>query len=381
MAEADPVTTPASGLEQIRHRLALRKRLFTILALVVLVAGLLYLLWDWLIGSRYVSTDNAYVGGDVAQVTPLIAGQVAAVAVSDTQPVRRGQVLVRLSDDDARVALDRARAEYDLARRAFTGTRATGEGLRSMVAAREAEIASAQSRLLAARSAAHKAKVDYDRRNALARTGAVSGDELTAAADALAAANAALDLAQAQLGETRARQQSAREDFNANQAMTGNLSIDASPEVRAARARLAAVELDMARTVIRAPLDGIVTRRQVQVGQRVERGETLMTIVPVEHLYVDANFKENQLAHVRIGQKVHLVSLLYGDDVDYEGTVVGVSGGTGAAFALIPAQNATGNWIRITQRLPVRIALDPAQLREHPLRIGLSMEARISLDR
>jgi membrane fusion protein (multidrug efflux system) len=282
-----------------------RKSLFIGLAATIAALGGGAYAYDALVGSRHVTTDNAYVGADVAQVTPLIGGPVRDVLVQDTQAVRRGDVLVRLDDTDARLAL-----------------------------------ASAQARLAAAEADAQKAQIDLRRRAALGSSGSVSQDELTAARNAVNVAGANLRMARA------ARDQA---------------------------------QVDLGRTVIRAPVDGVISRRQVQVGQRVQPGAMLMVVTPIQDVYVDANFKESQLARVRPGQPVRLVSELYGEDVEYEGRVVGFSGGTGAAFAVVPAQNATGNWIRVVQRLPVRIALDREQLAEHPLRVGLSMEVDIDV--
>jgi membrane fusion protein (multidrug efflux system) len=280
-----------------------RKWLFAGLAASVALLGGSAYAFNALYASHHVVTDNAYVGADVAQVTPLVGGPVLEVLVQDTQSVNRGDVLVRLDDTDAGLSL-----------------------------------ASAQARLAAAEADRDKAQIDLRRRDALAKSGSVSGDELTTARNALSVANANLKIAR-----------SARDQ----------------------------AQVDLDRTVIRAPVDGVISRRQVQVGQRVQPGAVLMVITPVRDVYVDANFKETQLALVRPGQPVTLVSDLYGTDVEFHGRVVGFSGGTGAAFAIVPAQNATGNWIKVVQRLPVRIALDPEQLAMHPLRVGLSMEADI----
>jgi membrane fusion protein, multidrug efflux system len=282
-----------------------RKSLFMGLAATIAVLGGGAYAYDALVASRHVVTDNAYVGADIAQVTPLIGGPVREVLVQDTQAVSAGDVLVRLDDTDARLAL-----------------------------------ASAAARLSAAEADAQKARIDLNRREALGASGSVSGDDITAARNALNVANA-------------------------NQ--------------RIARAARDQAQVDLTRTIIRAPVDGVISRRQVQVGQRVQPGAMLMVVTPIQDVYVDANFKESQLARVRPGQPVTLVSELYGEHVEYEGRVVGFSGGTGAAFAVVPAQNATGNWIRVVQRVPVRIALDREQLAEHPLRVGLSMEADIDV--
>ena len=207
----------------------------------------------------------------------------------------------------------------------------------------------------------------------------MSGEELTVAQNAFTTAQANVAQARAAVSQASASRGAARESWAANQALIAGTTVDTNPDVAAAKARLDQARLDLERTVIRAPIDGVVTNRQIQVGQRVAAGAAVMTIVPVNSAYVDANFKEGQLARVRPGQPVELKSDLYGGDVVYHGRVVGFSGGTGSAFALIPAQNATGNWIKVVQRVPVRIALDPRELARHPLRVGLSMEAEIDV--
>lgn len=198
----------------------------------------------------------------------------------------------------------------------------------------------------------------------------MSADELTAAENRLRNATAALAAARAQRG-------AAEGSRAVNKALISGVSLETNPEVAAARAQLAQARLNLQRTVIRAPIDGVIAKRAVQVGQRVQVGAPLMTVVPVDQAYVNANFKEGQLARVQIGQPVELTSDLYGSSVKYRGRVAGLAGGTGSAFSLIPAQNATGNWIKVVQRLPVRIELDAAELRAHPLRVGLSMKATI----
>ncbi|HEX7886533.1 MAG TPA: HlyD family efflux transporter periplasmic adaptor subunit, partial [Phenylobacterium sp.] len=231
--------------------------------------------------------------------------------------------------------------------------------------------------LAAARSDLDRARVDLERRKALALSGAVSGDELTRAQNAFATAQAAVTASKAAQAQAQANRLAAAGSLAANTALTDGTTVDTNPEVAAARARLDQARIDLARTVIRAPIDGVVARRNVQVGQKVAAGAALMQVVPVQEAYVDANFKEGQLRTVRMGQPVELEADLYGGSVKYHGKVVGLSGGTGSSFALIPAQNATGNWIKVVQRLPVRVAIDPAQLRQHPLRLGLSMKATI----
>lgn len=299
-----------------------RKRrilLFSILAGAVLAAGGGgWMYWE-AIGSRYISTDNAYTAADVAQVTAEIDGLVTAVRVVDSQEVRRGDILVVIDDTDVKLAARQA----------------------------EADLARAKAQIAAAKADLERAGIDLKRREALVGSGSVSGDELTKVRNGATNARAALDAA---------------------------LAAEAQ-----ALARVDKTKVDLGRTVIRAPVDGVVARRQVQLGQRVIPSAPLLSVVPVSEMYVNANFKEVQLKDVRPGQKVELVSDLHGSKVVYHGVVDGFSGGTGAAFALIPAQNATGNWIKVVQRLPVRVRLDPAQLAAHPLRVGLSMTATVDL--
>jgi membrane fusion protein (multidrug efflux system) len=355
-----------------------RKRMFGMLGIGVLAAGVLYTLYIVLIASHFVSTDDAYVGADVAQVTPLVSGAVKAVHVADTQSVKAGDVLVEIDPADATLAVARADAEYQRALRTVRGDLATQGALGAQVAARGADINRAKSQVDSATAEVAKAKLDYDRRQALAQSGAVSGEELTAAKTAYTNAQAMLAGAQAAAAQAVATQKAAEGQLAASAEMTQG-SVEANPMVASARAALNTAKLDLERTTLRAPVDGIVTRRQVQVGQRVQSGTPLMTIVPTGALYVDANFKEGQLRKVGVGQPAELESDLYGGGVKYHGTVVGLSGGTGSAFALIPAQNATGNWIKVVQRLPVRIKLDAQELASHPLRVGLSMKAKLDV--
>lgn len=354
-----------------------RKQLFAALAGAVVIAGVGYGAWYALVGSHHVETDNAYVAADVAQVTPLVGGPVLSVAVRDTQTVQRGQILLTLDDSDARIALASAQADLAKAQRRVRGYLATDESLTAQITAREADQARAAANLASAQADLERARIDLDRRKALAANGAVSGDELTRAENAFANAKAAATSAKAALAQAQANRAAAIGSLTANTALTDGTTVETNPEVAAARARVDQARLDLDRTVIRAPIDGVVTRRNVQIGQRVAPGATLMQVVPIQQAYVDANFKEGQLRKVAIGQPVELKADLYGGSVTYHGKVVGLSGGTGSAFALIPAQNATGNWIKVVQRLPVRIALDPAELKAHPLRVGLSMTAAI----
>ena len=386
MAERDPKELQESecrevsvpDAEQAAASLRTRRRWKILAALAagqLLIGGAAYAFID----RDHVSTDNAYVSADSAQVTPLVSAAVVDVPVANTQVVRKGDVLLQLDDSDAKLAVAKAEADYFKARRQFVQTAANSGSLAAQVNARSADIGQAQAQLASAEAGFGKARIDLVRRQELASSGAVSGEELTSAKNAFSTAQANLALARAAIAQASATRGAARETYAANQALIAGSTIDTSPEVAAAKAKLDQALLDLQRTVIRAPIDGVVTNRQVQVGQRIAAGSPVMTIVPVGSVFVDANFKEGQLKRVRPGQTVELVSDLYGDDFVFHGTVAGFSGGTGSAFALIPAQNATGNWIKVVQRLPVRVQLDPKELAGHPLRVGLSMEARIDV--
>lgn len=383
MADADPAihNVPATSALPDPRAANMRKRktLLGGIAAVVLVAAAGYGGWYALVGSHYVETDNAYVGADSANITPMIAAQVQQVLVSDTQGVKKGQVLVQLDPSDARIALASAEADLARAQRAFGQTSATSSALSAQVAARDADIARARAQLVAAQADFDRARIDLQRRQKLAPAGAVSGEELTQATNAFASAQANLELARAGVAQATSTRGAATGQLAANEALIRGTTQATAPEVLAAQAKVAQAKLDLERTVIRAPFDGVVTRRNVQVGQRVAPGTQLMLIVPINQLYVDANFKEGQLERVVPGQPVELTSDLYGSGVKYHGKVIGFSGGTGSSFALIPAQNATGNWIKVVQRLPVRVALDPKELAAHPLRVGLSMDAEIDV--
>lgn len=285
----------------------------------VLASGAAYAGYEVYVGSRFESTDDAYTAADTAIVTSQIDGLIAEVRVVDSQLVKQGDVVVTIDPTDAKLALTQAQA--DLAR--------------------------ARAQQAAAVADAERAGIDLKRRLPLVGSGSISGDELTHVKNGATMAAAALQAARA--------------------------------SVELAQARVDRARLDLDRTVIRAPIDGIVARREVQLGQRVQPSLPLLSVVPVNDIFVNANFKEIQLKDVHIGQKVRLVSDLYGHKVEFHGRVEGFNGGTGSAFALIPAQNATGNWIKVVQRLPVRVRLEPSELQAHPLRVGLSMTAKIDV--
>jgi membrane fusion protein (multidrug efflux system) len=371
MADADPPKTHGDPTEdkeaeaRKETRLQARKTWLTRFAIGLAVIALLYGTWYFLIGRNHITTDNAYVNAEVAQVTPLISAQAVEVRVSDTQAVKRGDLLVRLDDANMRIGLAQAEAELARARRMFQQGTATSTALSAQVNARQADIASAQSDY-------DKTRVDLDRRLALQPSGAVSGDELTIARNAFNAARA-------KLAQARANQGAATGELAANQALIAGSTIETDPMVLTAKAKLAAAKLDFQRTVIRAPIDGVVAQRNVQVGQRGHPGHRdhddracrRSMSMPISR---KASSEGPARPAGRAGPPISMAA-----SVVYHGKVVGFAGGTGSAFALIPAQNATGNWIKVVQRLPVRIALDPKELAEHPLRVGLSMDVDIDV--
>ena len=371
-AEAEAAATRASQSQT-------RRTWLTRLGLIVLVAGLAYGAWYYLVGQNSVTTDNAYVNAEIAQVTPLVAGAVTEVAVKDTQMVRAGDVLLRLDPANAAIAVAQAQADLAGARRKFRQAVAGNHALAAQVTSRSAMIAAARAQQTAAQAEFEKAQVDASRRQQLAASGAVSGEELTSSRRALAAARAALATAQAGIAQAESNRVSARGELAASTAMTAGSTEATDPAVMAAMARLQSAQLDYERTTIRAPIAGIITRRQVQLGQRVTQGQPVMSIVPTTQVYIDANFKERQLRNVSPGMAATVTADLYGSSVTYHGKVAGIGGGTGASMAMIPAQNATGNWIKVVQRLPVRIELDPKDLAAHPLRVGLSTEVEIDI--
>src|SRR3989440_1090193 len=297
------------------------------------------------------STDDAYVGGNVVQITPQISGTVVAIGADDTQFVKAGEALVRLDQADAKVALDQAEAQLARTVRDVRNLFATSSQLEAAAQQRQTDLSAAQS--------------DLARRQRLGASGAVSGEELQHATDAVKAAQAGLLAAQQQLAANRAR-------------VDGTTLAD-HPQVRDAAAAVRNAYLTLARTELPAPVAGFVARRNVQLGQRVSPGTPLMAVVPLDQVWVDANFKEPQLAAMRVGQPVTLTADLYGSSLQFHGRVAGFGAGTGSAFSLLPAQNATGNWIKIVQRVPVRVGLDPRELAAHPLQIGLSMKAEVDV--
>ncbi|WP_186114048.1 EmrA/EmrK family multidrug efflux transporter periplasmic adaptor subunit [Burkholderia gladioli] len=328
-----------------------RKRMMTLLILAIVIAAIAYGFYYFLVARFHEETDDAYVNGNVVQITPQVTGTVIAVNADDTQSIRIGQPLVKLDPADAAIALQSAEANLAQTVRRVRGLYADDDQYRAQVAQRESDLSKAQD--------------DLRRRLAVAQTGAVSQEEISHARDAVKAAQASLDAAKQQLA--------------ANVALTANTTVANHPDVLAAAATVRNAYLNNARNTLPAPVTGYVAKRSVQVGQRVSPGTPLMSVVPLGQIWVDANFKEVQLDHMRIGQPVSVTADIYGSSVKYHGKVIGFSAGTGSAFSLLPAQNATGNWIKVVQRLPVRIALDPQELERHPLRIGLSMQVDVDI--
>ncbi len=360
---ASPMPAPAAPEAPASN--GKRRRALTVLATVVVVAGGGWGLYEWLVASHYENTDNAYVQGNVIQITPQIGGTVMAIGADDTDFVKAGQPLVQLDPADAKVALEQSEAALAQAVRQVRTLYANNGSLAAQVTLRQSDIAKAQSDIA-------KAQDDLQRRRALSGNGAVSKEELNHAETQLANAKSALAAAQAGVV-------AAREALASNQSLTEGTSVAQHPSVLAAAAKVREAYLATQRVAMPAPVDGYVAKRTVQLGQRVAAGTPMMSIVPLHQLWVDANFKEVQLRNIRIDQPVKLTADVYGKKVEYTGKVAGLGVGTGSAFALLPAQNATGNWIKVVQRVPVRIALDPEQLKANPLRIGLSMDAEIDI--
>lgn len=377
----DAQNTPAPQDESDATDVAMktkRKKMLMIVALVIIIAAIAYAIWAFVF-SDSVNTDNAYVGAETAEITSMVSGQVADVRVSNTQSIKKGDLLAVIDPSDAKIALAQAEAELAKAQRQYTQSSANSSSLTSQVLVSSDDINSAKAQVAQAQVEVERAQAELARRVQLGASGAISKEELATSQSAFNNTKANLEVAKAGLAQAESKRKAAQSNLAANEALIQGTNKASTPDVLVAQAMVDQAKLNLQRTEIRAPLDGVVAQRNVQIGQRVAPGSVLMSVVPIAHVYVDANFKESQLEKVRIGQKVLLTSDLYGKDVEYHGTVIGFSGGTGAAFALIPAQNATGNWIKVVQRLPVRIQLDPKELAKHPLRVGLSMDATIDL--
>ncbi len=367
MPQANPQDAPAAaappnGRSRPNPK---RRRALSIAAVVFAIAAIAYGVHYYLVDARYESTDNAYVQGNVIQITPQVSGTVLAINVEDTDFVKAGQTLVRLDPADARVALGQAEAQLAQTVREVRTLYANNATLQAQVALREADVARAQSDV-------RRAQDDIARRRPLLATGAVGREEFNHNMSQLAVAESVLAAA-------RSAVVAAREQLASNRVMTSGVSVEQHPAVLRAAASVREAYLALQRVELPAPVDGTIARRSVQLGQRVQAGAPLMSLVPLEQVWVDANFKEPQLRRLRIGQPVTLSADLYGGGVEFHGRIGGLGAGTGAAFSLLPAQNATGNWIKIVQRVLVRIELDPKELAAHPLRVGLSMIATVDV--
>jgi membrane fusion protein (multidrug efflux system) len=346
--DATVETAPAAAATLMQRR---RRSWLLILGVALAIIAIVTFLWWWLYASNYQSTDDAYVAGDLVGVMSQVSGTVVAIGADETDRVQAGQELVKLDATDERLAL--AAAEQQLAR--------TVRQVRTVFANRGQGTAVVGQR----RADLDRAVADFDRRKNLAASGAVSAEELGHARDAVNAARDALTAAQKTLA--------------ASAALVGRTGVADNPDVQAAATAVENAWLNLQRTSVRSPVSGYVARRAVQLGERIAPGTPLLGVVPLERMRIEANFKEVQLKHMRIGQPVKVVSDMYGGKVEFHGKVAGLGLGTGAAFALLPAQNATGNWIKVVQRVPVRIALDPDELTRHPLRIGLSTVATVEV--
>ena len=341
---------PATAIESPRKSGG-RARILAIIATLFLVVAIAYTSYWMLVSRHHEETEDAYVQGNVVQVTPQVQGTVSQILVEDTDSVQDGQPLLTFDNADAELAVDQAEAQLAQTVREVRSLYSMHAQSEANVALRVAELARAQD--------------DYLRRQQLKTSGAVSSEELRHAELAVGVAQAAVNAAKEQRASGRA--------------LIAGTTVERHPNVQKAAASLQAAMLAKSRMTIYAPVSGQIAKRNVQVGQRMSPGTPLMAIVPLDHLWVDANFKEAQLRKVRIGQAVLLTTDLYGSKVVFHGRVLGLAAGTGSAFALLPAQNATGNWIKVVQRLPVRIALDSKELANNPLRIGLSVTASVDL--
>ncbi|WP_445572136.1 efflux RND transporter periplasmic adaptor subunit [Pseudomonas sp. E102] len=328
-----------------------RKVMLLALAVIVILGGLGVWAWHELYGRWSESTDDAYVNGNVVEITPQVTGTVISIGADDGDLVREGQVLVQFDPNDAEVALQSAQANLARTVRQVRGLYSNVDGMKAQVHAQEAEV--------------QKAQENYNRRKNLAAGGAISQEELSHARDDLTSAQNALA--------------NARQRLKTTSALVDDTVVSSHPDVQAAAAQLRQAYLTNARSTLIAPVTGYVAKRTVQLGQRVQPGTALMAVIPLDQLWIDANFKETQLRDMRIGQPVDIETDLYGSDVKYSGTVDSLGAGTGSAFALLPAQNATGNWIKIVQRVPVRIHINAQELAKHPLRVGLSTQVDVNL--
>jgi membrane fusion protein (multidrug efflux system) len=372
---AGPNNPPSTASNGKRGRALLF--LFLLFSAVAIAAG-----GYWFVHGRwYVTTDNAYVGGNVVQITPQVAGTVISVSADDTDLVEQGQPLVQLDPADAQVQLQLAQANLADAVRSVRGLYANDNQSQALIAQRAADLERTRTEVERMEAEVRRAQEEYTRRQALFRQKYISAETLQTAQTTLDAAIAQRDGVRATVEQARAAIRQARAQRTGTEVLVDNTSVETHPRVVAAAAKVKEAYLELARTTIVAPVRGYIAKRSVQVGARIAPGTALMAVIPLGQLWVEANFKENELENVRIGQPTELTADLYGSDVKYTGRVIGLAPGTGGAFALLPAQNATGNWIKIVQRVPTRIALDPEVLTEHPLRVGLSMRVKVDTHR
>ena len=354
-----------------------RKKVLTTFFGAVGLIGAGFTAYYILYSSNFVSTDNAYSAVEIAQVTPSVNGIISDVLVTDTQMVKKGDILVKIEQTDAKLALEQAQASYDSAIRRVKSYMANDNSLNALIEVKKADEIKANFALNSAKSDFEKASIELQRREALISSGAISAEELTNAKNVYTNTKATYESSKAAVEQAKAALNSTIGTKDANATLINGVNVDENPEVLASKARLEQAKVDFERTIIKAPIDGIVAKRQVQLGQKVQSGTPLLSVVPVQNMHVDANFKEVQLEKVKVGQPVIVHADIYGKSVTYHGVVEGFSGGSGSAFSAIPAQNATGNWIKVVQRVPVRIALDEKELQEHPLKVGLSMDVEI----
>ncbi|TPG78378.1 efflux RND transporter periplasmic adaptor subunit [Pseudomonas arsenicoxydans] len=328
-----------------------RKVMLVALAIVVVLAGVGVWGYHEMYGRWNESTDDAYVNGNVVEITPLVTGTVVSIGADDGDLVHEGQVLINFDPNDAEVGLQSAQANLARTVRQVRGLYSNVDGMKAQVNAQQAEV--------------QKAQDNFNRRKNLAAGGAISQEELSHARDDLTSAQNALANAKQQLKTTSA--------------LVDDTVVSSHPDVMSAAAQLRQAYLNNSRSTLIAPVTGYVAKRSVQLGQRVQPGTALMAVIPLDQLWIDANFKETQLRDMRIGQPVDIQADLYGSDVKFSGTIDSLGAGTGSAFALLPAQNATGNWIKIVQRVPVRIHINAEELAKHPLRVGLSTQVDVNL--
>jgi len=328
-----------------------RKFMLLVLALIVILGALGVWGWYEFYGRWSESTDDAYVNGNVVEITPLVTGTVVSIGADDGDLVHEGQVLINFDPNDAAVGLQSAQANLARTVRQVRGLYSNVDGMKAQVLAQKANV--------------QKAQDNYNRRKNLAAGGAISQEELSHARDDLTSAQNALANIEQQLKTTNA--------------LVDDTVISSHPDVQSAAAQLRQAYLTNARSTLIAPVTGYVAKRTVQLGQRVQPGTALMAVIPLDQLWIDANFKETQLRQMRIGQPVDIEADIYGSDVKFRGSVDSLGAGTGSAFALLPAQNATGNWIKIVQRVPVRIHINAEELAKNPLRVGLSTVVNVNL--